>query len=54
MPSMTDTPKSDTKPMADEMLKSNPVKYNASTPPLTANGMPTRAKKLSRSELNSQ
>ena len=49
---MTDTPNSETNPMAAEMLKSKSVTYSATTPPATAKGIPASASRLSRSELN--
>ena len=53
MPLITETPNSEMNPIAAEMLKSNPETYNPKMPPQTANGSPNRAKRLSRSELNS-
>jgi hypothetical protein len=49
---MTETPNSETKPTAAEMLKSRPEKYSANTPPPAAKGMPASAIRLSRTELN--
>ena len=52
MPFITETPNSDTKPIAAEIEKSSPVTYSAITPPAIENGMPASASRLSRSELN--
>ena len=52
MPSMTETPNSEMKPIAAETLKSSPAKYSAMMPPPIAKGMPATASRLSRSELN--
>ena len=51
MPFMTETPKSETKPMAAEMPKSSPDTASAMIPPATAKGMPARTRRLSRNEL---
>ncbi len=50
---MTETPRSEMNPIAAETLKSSPVTYSARMPPLIANGSPSSARKVSRSELNS-
>ena len=52
MPLMTDTPNSEINPIAAEMLKSRPETYSPTRPPEIANGSPSKAKKLSRQELN--
>ena len=52
MPFMTETPNSDMNPMAADTLNGNPVTNNASTPPPIANGIPAKASRLSRIELN--
>ncbi len=52
MPFMTDTPNSDMNPMAAETLNGSPVTNSASTPPATAKGIPAKASRLSRTELN--
>ena len=53
MPFMTETPKSETKPIAAEMLKCLAGDCTgAMMPPATANGMPASASRLSREELN--
>ena len=53
MPFMTETPKSETKPIAAEMPKSSPDRASAMMPPATAKGMPVSTSRLSRMELNS-
>ena len=49
MPFITETPNSEMKPMAAEMLNSRPEIYSAIMPPVTAKGSPASASRLSRS-----
>src|SRR5271155_1847231 len=48
IPSMTETPKSETKPIAAEMLKGCPVTHSAQMPPITPAGMPANDSRVSR------
>src|SRR2546429_6647656 len=48
MPSMTETPSSEMKPITAEMLSTWPVAYSARMPPKTVNGTEARDRKSTR------
>ena len=52
MPSMDETPNSEMKPMAAEILKFKPATVSPRIPPATAKGMPESASRLIRTEAN--